>query len=293
MTCPLTFTHRSLQTVPLPNSVRVALLGLNTFQDCVRTLALARQHLAEILSAVEFVDAATMEIAVHKLFGGKFPLEKPCHFYVVIETGGSDEAHDEEKLTRFLDKAMAAADGDRPVVETGVVAGDSRQSAALWRHREEASVAVSMRGHTFKYDVSFPIPRMYDLVEEVRQRIEVEKRWRDRHDVRVVGYGHLGDGNLHLNVSVPQRNAPFLSELAHDLDPYVLEAVLARGGSISAEHGLGQAKAGWLERAKPATSVAYMKALKSVFDPAGILNPAKCVVPGAHPCHDAITSHLN
>lgn len=95
-----------------------------------------------------------------------------------------------------------------------------------------------------------------------------------------VGYGHLGDGNLHLNISTRGRGQEYLGRLEGDIEPWVFETVIAQGGSISAEHGLGQAKAAWLSRAKPGPVVHLMKGIKHLLDPHNIMNPGKVIPRG-------------
>ena len=126
-----------------------------------------------------------------------FPLaSRDAPFYVVIETQGWHVAADRARLDAFLE--AAASHG---CVTDGAVAQDGRQAAALWRLREDVSVAVSARGHTFKYDLSFPLPRMYEAVDAARSRLAAAGWTPEAHGVVAVGYGHLGDSNLHLNVS--------------------------------------------------------------------------------------------
>ncbi len=256
------------------------MFGLESFDACIRLLRLAKGQLGEILSAVEFLDQDALRLTLEEFFadrkpavkGGEWdsrvlPLRRPYLFNVVIETAGSSHEHDNDKLARFLEAAMGQG-----LVADGVVAADSAQAKHLWRLREDASVAITRRGHVFKYDLSFPHPSMYRLVEEMRGRLA--DKWAGR-GVVPVGYGHLGDGNLHLNVSTAGRGQPYLDDLARDIEPFVYEWTLRHGGSVSAEHGVGQAKADWLSRARPGPVVGVMRAMKEALDPRGILNPGK------------------
>lgn len=122
-------------------------------------------------------------------------------------------------------------------------------------------------------DVSLPPARMYAIVEDARARLE-GLGW-DPEKVMPVGYGHLGDNNLHLNISTPDRNQEYHARLLAHLEPWVYDWVLSAGGSISAEHGLGQQKAKMLHRARPQPVVQLMRDLKRLLDPQGILNPGK------------------
>ena len=136
-------------------------------------------------------------------------------------------------------------------------------------------------GATYKYDLSLPTEEMYDLVDETRARlvraasVAVSKSSVIR-DARVLGYGHLGDGNLHLNVSSP---AGYDAALERVLEPFVYEWTAARRGSVSAEHGVGAMKPGELRHSKPPEAVALMRGIKRLMDPKGILNPYKVLPP--------------
>jgi (R)-2-hydroxyglutarate---pyruvate transhydrogenase len=274
-------TAVALQTVPRPAAVNVGLFGCRSFDACVGLVAAARRHLGEVLSAAELVDGLAMATLTDVMGPGHaHPLAGAHPFYVLLETHGSRGDHDAAKLAGLLE----AVTGDG-TVDDGVVAQDDRQARALWRLREGVPVALAQRGHVFKYDVSLPLAHFYRLVEDTRARLAP---WADSHGVAVVGYGHLGDANVHLNVSTPHRwesaaaaggGGGYHQAVCDALEPWVYEWVLNRGGSISAEHGLGQAKAHWLPRAKPAPVVALMAALKAALDPRGILNPGKVLPP--------------
>lgn len=128
-------------------------------------------------------------------------------------------------------------------------------------------------GATYKYDLSMPTHKMYELVELVRQRVQ------HFPDVVVVGYGHVGDGNLHLNVSSPSGYDKALEQV---LEPFVYEWTAQQGGSISAEHGIGVMKAAALYYSKSAEAVALMQRLKLTMDPHRILNPYKVLPDARH-----------
>ena len=120
-----------------------------------------------------------------------------------------------------------------------------------------------------RYDISLPLEKMYDVVSIVRDRLLP-----DTSTTRVVGYGHLGDSNLHLNVVVPDHDENVLSIL----EPFVFDWTTKHSGSISAEHGVGQCKNIYLSKSKPAEVISTMHGLKNMFDPNGILNPYKVLV---------------
>ena len=163
-------------------------------------------------------------------------------------------------------------DGD---IADGVLAADHKQAAALWELRESITPALTAAGYVYKYDVSLPVPRMYELVEATRARLQ-DAGYGEDGGVRPVGFGHLGDGNLHLNVSCSAGECSHVHAL---LEPFVFEWVSEAGGSISAEHGVGQHKCSYLHLAKAVPVIDTMRRLKDVLDPHGILNPYKVLPP--------------
>lgn len=265
-------TKLTILCPPRPKAINIAFFACSDFENVQRTFALARQNLGEVLSAVEFCDRAAIDFVLKREAGTgvRDPLEETHPFYVLIETSGSDGDHDAAKLHRFLEAAMSG-DGDA-AVRDGVVAADETQARAIWRLREGVSDAMTTAGYVYKYDVSLPLPRMYELVEDTRARLRdagVEE------SAKTAGYGHLGDANLHLNVtSLTGRDDKVLDLL----EPWLFEWVAKASGSISAEHGIGQCKPHFLHLSKADSAVDLMKTLKATLDPQGILNPYKVLV---------------
>ena len=278
-------TAVSILTPRRPAAVNVALLGCATYADVLATHALAKARLGEVLSAVEFFDRGCVDVVLRSAAGSgggaasPDPLAEPCPFYLLLETSGSSHEHDTEKLGTFLEAAMVGGGaGGGAVVCDGTIAQDGRQAAALWQLRETITPSLSAAGAVYKYDVSLPVPRLYELVEVMRERLgAVAAEQAEGVDgasaaLQVVGFGHLGDGNLHLNISLPsgKDEAVFAR-----IEPFVFEWVAAAGGSISAEHGIGQHKRDFLHLAHTDETVSMMRKLKDLFDPHGILNPYK------------------
>lgn len=180
-------------------------------------------------------------------------------FYVLVETSGSSAAHDSEKLSALLEQALGAG-----LLTDGTLAADEKRAKMLWALRERITEALSRDGYVYKYDLSLPLERLYDLVTELRARLGPSAR-------HVVGYGHLGDGNLHLNVTADT----FSPALLGALEPFVYEWTAGQRGSVSAEHGLGFRKKDVLGYSKPPAAQLLMRQLKALLDPKGILNPYK------------------
>ncbi|KAK3112693.1 D-lactate ferricytochrome c oxidoreductase [Teratosphaeriaceae sp. CCFEE 6253] len=208
----------------------------------------------------------------HQASGAKLPLEGGYPFYCLIETSGSNPDHDSEKLNTFLESVMG-----EEIVADGVVAESATQQQSLWACREGISEAGQHWGGVYKYDLSIPLPELYTLVEEARERFTNNGLMHaddESFPVKgVMGYGHMGDGNLHLNVCV-RRYEP---EVEKALEPWVYEWVSKRQGSISAEHGLGLAKKAYVGYSRSETMIGLMGMVKETFDPNGIMNPYKYI----------------
>ncbi|GAV72206.1 FAD_binding_4 domain-containing protein/FAD-oxidase_C domain-containing protein [Cephalotus follicularis] len=252
-------TKVSILTPPKLSSVNVAFLACRDYSSCQKLLQEAKRRLGEILSAFEFLDEESLNLVLNHLEGVRNPLPPSMHkFYVLIETTGSDESNDKEKLEAFLLHSMEIG-----LISDGVLAQDINQASSFWHIREGVPEALMKAGAVYKYDLSLPVQKMYDLVEELRIALG--------HSAKVIGYGHLGDGNLHLNVSAPQYDDMILAKI----EPYVYEWTSKHHGSISAEHGLGLMKANKIFYSKSAETVQVMASIKKLLDPNGILNPYK------------------
>ncbi|XP_017899962.1 PREDICTED: LOW QUALITY PROTEIN: D-2-hydroxyglutarate dehydrogenase, mitochondrial [Capra hircus] len=250
-------TAVSILCPPKPSAVNVAFLGCPGFAEVLQAFRTCRAMLGEILSAFEFMDAECMKL-VRLHLGLSCPVQE-SPFYVLIETAGSGPGHDAEKLGCFLEQVL-----DSGLVTDGTLGSDERRIKMLWALRERITEALSRDGYVYKYDLSLPLDRLYDLVGDLRARLGPSAK-------HVVGYGHLGDGNLHLNVTAETFSASLLGAL----EPYVYEWTAGQRGSVSAEHGLGFKKKDVLGYSKPPEALQLMRQLKALLDPKGILNPYK------------------
>ena len=149
-------------------------------------------------------------------------------------------------------------------VINGTVASDSTQIETLWRIRESLSESLSKEGHVYKYDLSLPYDKFYGIVEALKERLPAEL-------ATIYSYGHVGDANIHLNI-VSKEYSPEVKKI---IEPWVYEYCLEWGGSVSAEHGIGQMKRNYLHYGKSEAQLRLLRQLKNTFDPHGILNPYK------------------
>lgn len=252
-------TKVSILVPPRLSSINLAFLACGDYLSCKRLLSEAKRKLGEIISAFEFLDLASLDMALNHLEGVRNPLPSSKEkFYVLIETTGSNQLHDKAKLDAFLESCL-----ENSLIVDGSVAQDYNQIAAFWRIREGIAEALGRAGAVYKYDLSLPIQHLYELVDEMRTRLG--------EPVKVLGYGHLGDGNLHLNISAPKYDDKILEQI----EPFVYEWTARHRGSISAEHGLGLMKANEIYYSKPAEAVQIMASFKKLLDINGILNPYK------------------
>ncbi|KAL7418713.1 D-lactate ferricytochrome c oxidoreductase [Cryptotrichosporon argae] len=261
-----------------PSAMNVAVFSVPSYAAVQAVYAEAKTHLGEILSAFEFWDrqayALVKQHQRENLGGERKVFETEADFYCLIETGGSNGEHDGAKLEALIEHLMG-----NDMVLDGVLAQDSTQFTGLWNLREQVPESAGKVGAVYKYDVSVPVKDMYTVVDKMRARLRdagvLEEDGRPDGPVRgVAGYGHIGDGNLHLNIVASK----YTDEVEKVIEPYVYELVSELEGSISAEHGLGVMKAPHVHYSKSEESIALMRKVKHLFDPKGIMNPYKYIL---------------
>lgn len=259
-------TGVTILTAPKPKSINVAVLGLDSYANVMKVFKAAKTDLAEVLSAFEFFDADSLHLVL-KHTNCRAPMGNSSKFYILIETSGSNQDHDSEKLESFLEKVLE--DGH---VEDGVLAQDQQQIKDFWSIRESIPMACVKQGFLYKYDLSVPVANLYDLVNVTKDHLAKKGYYRDGGDVtHIVGFGHMGDGNLHLNI----MSRTYSQCIEEAIEPFIYEETRRYHGSISAEHGLGLMKAPYLKYSQTDDSIQLMKKMKQLFDPNGIMNPYK------------------
>lgn len=256
-------TKIAIQCPQRSPAVNVALFGLESYEKAQLAFREAKKQLSEILSAFELMDGRSQQI-VSEVKGQEKPLEGDHPFYCLIETSGSNGEHDYAKLEAFLEDVMT-----REVIADGVVAQDETQLRNLWGWREGITECLGHWGGTYKYDVSIPLNEMYSLVEDTKARMLDAGLLGDTPEhpvVAVLGYGHMGDSNLHLNIPVRRYDAA----VEKVLEPFVYEWIQKRNGSISAEHGLGIAKKNFIGYSRDDAMIGLMKQIKNLYDPVSV-----------------------
>ncbi|GAA6001940.1 hypothetical protein JCM10207_002389 [Rhodosporidiobolus poonsookiae] len=268
-------TGVSILTPRLPAAVNVAVLCVPNFASVQTVFKETRARLGEILSAFEFWDQEGHDLVLHHT-GAKSPFESEPEggkaFYVLVETSGSNKDHDDEKLGALLEHLL-----ESETISDGVLAQDETQLQSLWSLRESLPEAAGKFGRVYKYDVSVPVPRMYEIVEEARENLGKAGLIEDGSIKTIVGYGHIGDSNLHLNIVASKWD----KKVEKAIEPWIYEATASRNGSISAEHGLGIMKAPYVGYSKSDPAIAVMQQIRRMFDKRGILSPHKYLPPAS------------
>lgn len=266
-------TRVTLDCPTAPRSRQAAFLLADDFGSVLGTLASAKEELGETLAAFELMDRAVLDLMdepMRRRLNVRMPVSMSstdADFALLVETQGSNEEHDAAKMRSFLQTCF-----EKGLVADGVLAQDATQVAAFWKVRESCAETLKSTGYTYKYDVSVPIVEFHDFVAEMRSHIA--SRYPSSSAVTTTSWGHLADGNVHLNVTVPGRfeEDPVLTSV---VEPTVFEAVVRRNGSISAEHGVGRCKRRHMTLIKDENELRLMRAVKALLDPNGILNPGK------------------
>jgi FAD/FMN-containing dehydrogenase len=253
-------TEATLKLARLPGRLDVLLFALPDLAAVLRLFGEARRGPFTISAYEFFTERCLARVRAHRKV--REPFAAPSPFYVLLEVESLDPAALE---------AWLASLAERELVTDATLAQDSTQARALWELREGISESLSATGLPHKNDIALPIAALGAFCAELEALFA--ETW---PDFEVCVFGHIGDGNLHVNVMKPDRldKAAFLA-FAHEADRATFELVRRHRGSISAEHGVGLLKKEWLSYTRSEAELAIMRALKGVLDPRGILNPGK------------------
>jgi len=268
-------TAATLKIWPQPAAQVTAMAALRDPHAALRLLELAQSMLGSSLTAFELISNLCLELVAQHFPEHRRPFAEAAPYYVLLETSDSEsEAHANAQFEALMERAL-----ESEIVLDAVIATSGAQSRALWALRELISEAQALTGKNVKHDISVPISSIGDFVEQTNEAMQ-----RAFPGIRMVVFGHLGDGNLHYNVSPPvDRSGPEHEEaflaLQPEMNRLVHDAVVAFHGSISAEHGLGQLRRDEAARYKSDVEIALMRQVKRALDPLGIMNPGKVLPP--------------
>jgi len=258
-------TAATLRLFPKPRAVETAFVGLKSPADALRLLSISQNEAAGTLTSFELLSDIAVDFSVRHGIDIRDPLESKHPWYVLMELSSP---RDDARATL---ESILALGMEQGIVDDAAIAANLSQRNAFWKLRDEMSAAQKPEGGSIKHDISVPVAAVPAFLEEANAAVV-----KLIPGARPVPFGHLGDGNMHYNVSQPigARSADFLARW-HEVNAVVFEIVLRMGGSISAEHGIGVLKRDELPEVKDKVAIELMRAVKSTLDPLGIMNPGK------------------
>ncbi len=237
-------------------------------------LARLRSAVGERISSFELISHATLNLVLQHSPGRRAPLQPPCPWYVLTEWGDTlVTVNLREAMEQALGEALEAGE-----VQDAAIAETLAQAQQFWALREDITEAQRAAGRVVKHDIAVPVSSVPQLLQEAGDAVV-----RALPAARVVAFGHVGDGNLHYNVlQPPGASGEDFARAMLPVSQRVYEIVVRLGGSVSAEHGLGQMKARQAFAFKSATELRVMRALKHALDPQDLMNRGK-LLPPEHP----------
>ena len=259
-------TAATLKLSPRPAAVGTALAAAGTLQQCVTLLGLAQARLGAGLTGFEVMNRFSLQLVAKHFPQLAQPLQ--ADWTVLLEQSDSEgEAQARARFESLLEAAIEAG-----CIDDAVVAESLAQSHALWHLRESIPLAQAQEGPNIKHDIALPVSAIPDFVAHTDAALA-----RAFPGMRLVNFGHLGDGNLHYNVQAPEDTPAqaFMDRHEHAVITLVYDAVGAAGGSISAEHGVGALKRKELAQRKSPVALQLMRAIKQALDPQNRLNPGR------------------
>ena len=260
-------TALSLQLVPAVAERAVAWVGVSSPQAGLDLLRFMGERTARI-EGFEILPAESLQAVLRHVPGTRPPLMGEHRWHLLIEA--TAESREGEPPARLLERLLAEA-LENGLAEDATIAASETQAEAFWRIRDSISEAERASGPAVQHDISVPVGAMPRFMEEAAHA--VEQAFPGTH---ASGFGHLGDGNIHFHVRAPAGAGPaWVQEQGQAASRLVHDLVTAAGGSISAEHGIGQMKREELARLLPPARLRAMQAIKGALDPLGILNPGK------------------
>ncbi|MDX9706310.1 MAG: FAD-binding oxidoreductase [Azospira sp.] len=259
-------TAAVLKLFSRPRAVATAWASVPTPAAAVALLTRLRQKIGGRVTAFELVGRPALDLVLKHIPDSRDPLPDASPWQVLIELSDTMESDLDEALADVLAAAVAVGEA-----RDAAIAANEAQARALWALRENISEAQKIEGISIKHDIALPVSRVAEFIERCDAALAAAFP-----GLRIVCFGHLGDGNLHYNQSKPsaQDNADFIAQTG-SVNRIVHDLVHELGGTISAEHGIGQLKRAELPRYKSDVEMDLMRAVKRAIDPRGLMNPGK------------------
>ena len=277
-------TAATLRLLPELGGRAVAWAGLASITDAHKLLMACESAAGDTLEGFEVLPAQALAAVLAHVPGARAPLANEHAWHALIELAAPEG--DAERLPALAETVLTQA-MDKGFVADAVIAANDTQAEAFWQLRDEIAPAERAVGPAMQHDISVPVARMADFVAAAVPLVEARFP-----STRAVAFGHLGDGNVHFHVIAPTGAMRGEWELAEgkEISAFVHDLVTRWGGSISAEHGIGQMKVAELGRLGDPAQLAVMRSVKKALDPQGLLNPGKLVPPEPDVLADRTTS---
>ncbi|MEA3389539.1 FAD-binding oxidoreductase [Sphingobium sp. CCH11-B1] len=269
-------TAASLRLVPAIAARAVGWVGVDSPADALALLRLTESLLGDSVEGFEVIADETLGFVLGHIPGTRSPIETRTPWHVLIEVDHADLS--EPSPSERLETALAAA-FDAGIAKDAAIAANEAQAEAFWRIRESLSEAERAQGPALQYDISVPVAKMPAFMVEGAAAAQAAFP-----GTTASSFGHLGDGNVHFHVRAPKGTTDgpaWIAAQGGAINAFVHDAVVAAGGSISAEHGIGQMKRAELARLSGPARIGALRAIKAAFDPEGLFNPGKLIpLPG-------------
>ena len=261
-------TAATLKLYPRPAAQLTAWVTVPSLEHAVSLLGLAHQHLGAGLTGFEVMGSFALSLVVKHFPQLRVPMPLDDSYSVLLE----NSAHGSEADARTQFEHLLASALDHGCARNAVVAENLSQTRQLWHLRESIPLAQAQEGLNIKHDIAIPVSRIPDFVRATDTLLQAALP-----GVRLVNFGHLGDGNLHYNVQAPEgvEAATFLLAHEEQVNTLVFDSVMRFGGSISAEHGIGSLKVDTLAHYKSPVALGLMRVIKQALDPHNLLNPGR------------------
>jgi len=262
-------TAATLRLVPAVVDRATGWLGVASPAVALKLLRAMEARSGTAIESFELVPKLALDLVLKHIPGTRPPLDAPCPWLVLVDYVAATPDAAKPALEALLQSALA--DG---LAQDAVVAANEAQAEAFWRLRDSISEAERAEGPTMAHDISVPVDAMPGFMTRASREVEAAFP-----GVHCSAFGHLGDGNVHFHVNAPAGASPdrWRAEIGEAASHMVYDLVVAAGGSISAEHGIGQMKRDELERLSPPARMAALRAIKRAFDPRELMNPGKLV----------------
>lgn len=264
-------TAATMKLFPKPAAQRTAWAAVPSVQAAIDLLGLAQQQLGAGLTGFEMMSQAALGLVARHLPALKVPFWQEAPYCVLLELSDTEsESHAEQRLEQLLGIAL-----DKNVASEVVIAQSLSQSRELWQVRESISSAQAAEGLNIKHDISLPVSAIPAFVKQTDTALA-----NALPGLRIVNFGHLGDGNLHYNIQCPEGAdaAHFLKTNEPQVNDMVYDAVMSFGGSVSAEHGIGRLKVESLPHYKDPVALQLMRSIKQALDPQNLMNPGRVLM---------------